>query len=91
LFKRESRATLAVQHVSYLTIPSPMPSQKTISKAPSRQRADGRRQLLIYLAPEVIKDVKKVAVDDDTTASSITEEALRDWLKRRSENGQGGQ
>ncbi len=68
-----------------------MVSPKTIPKAPSRQRADGRRQLLVYLAPEVIKDVKKIAVDDDTTASSITEEALRDWLKRRSESRQGGQ
>jgi hypothetical protein len=55
---------------------------KSVKPVP-RQRADGRRQLLIYLAPEVIKDVKKIAVDDDTTASSITEEALRDWLERR--------
>jgi ribosomal protein S3 len=31
----------------------------------------------------VIKEVKKAAVDDDTTASSIAEEALTDWLMRR--------
>jgi hypothetical protein len=60
-----------------------MPPEPTIRSGPSRKRADGRRQLLVYIAPEVIKDVKKVAVDDDTTASSITEEALKDWLKRR--------
>jgi hypothetical protein len=88
LFNRESRATLAVQHASYPTIPVQMSSPKAVPKPPSRQRADGRRQLLVYLAPEVIKDVKKVAVDDDTTASSITEEALRDWLERRA--GKGG-
>lgn len=62
-----------------------MSSEPSIPKGPSRQRADGRRQLLVYLAPEVIKEVKKVAVDDDTTASSIAEEALRDWLRRRAE------
>ena len=48
-----------------------------------RSRADGRRQLLVYLSPEIIKEVKKVAVDDDTTASAIADEALRGWLKRR--------
>ena len=52
-------------------------------KAVGRRRADGRRQLLVYLPPDVIKEIKKVAVDDDTTASAITEEALRAWLKRR--------
>ncbi|MCJ2077671.1 hypothetical protein MKK68_18790 [Methylobacterium sp. E-016] len=50
-----------------------------------RRRADGRRQLLVYLPQEVIKEVKKVAVDDDTTASAITDEALRDWLRRRTD------
>ncbi|WP_244032329.1 hypothetical protein [Methylobacterium sp. E-016] len=54
-------------------------------KVTGRRRADGRRQLLVYLPQEVIKEVKKVAVDDDTTASAITDEALRDWLRRRTD------
>ncbi|MGU3466431.1 ribbon-helix-helix domain-containing protein [Methylobacterium sp. C33D] len=49
----------------------------------SRVRADGRRQLLVYLPPELIKDLKKLAVDDETTASAIVEEAVRQWVKKR--------
>lgn len=49
----------------------------------SRDRADGRRQLLVYVAPDVIKEVKKTAVDQDTTASAIVEKALKDWLAKR--------
>jgi hypothetical protein len=46
-------------------------------------RADGRRQLLVYVMPEVIKNTKKAALDLDTTASAIVEEALGEWLSRR--------
>jgi hypothetical protein len=60
-----------------------MPSSPPRGAHQTRQRADGRRQLLVYLPPAVIKEVKKAAVDDDTTASSIAEEALTDWLMRR--------
>ncbi|MGU3542273.1 ribbon-helix-helix domain-containing protein [Methylobacterium sp. A52T] len=49
----------------------------------SRVRADGRRQLLVYLPPELIKDLKKLAVDDETTASAIVEEAVRQWIEKR--------
>ena len=56
-------------------------SKRSVSK--TRVRSDGRRQLLVYLDPEVIKDVKKAAVDLDTTASALAEEALRRWLRRR--------
>ncbi|WP_411902304.1 hypothetical protein [Methylorubrum thiocyanatum] len=38
---------------------------------------------MVYLPPAVIKEVKKAAVDEDTTASAIAEEALRAWLARR--------
>jgi hypothetical protein len=53
-------------------------------RAKTRVRADGRRQLLVYVAPDVIKNAKKAALDFDTTASGIVEEALREWLDRRS-------
>jgi len=48
-----------------------------------RVRPDGRKQLLVYVDPEVIRDTKKTALDDDTTALAIVEEALGDWLARR--------
>lgn len=49
----------------------------------SRVRTDGRRQLLVYLDPDVIINTKKSALDLDTTASAIVEEALREWHARR--------
>jgi hypothetical protein len=57
--------------------------------AGSRTRTDGRKSLLVYLQPDVIKQLKKAALDQETTAYEITEEALREWLashrKRRGE------
>jgi hypothetical protein len=47
-----------------------------------RERADGRRQFLVYLEPGLIKDVKRVALDRDVTAFSLVEEAVRQWLDR---------
>jgi hypothetical protein len=39
--------------------------------------------LLVYLDPDVIKKTKKSALDLDTTASAIVEEALLEWQNRR--------
>ncbi|HYZ61228.1 MAG TPA: hypothetical protein VE650_02155 [Acetobacteraceae bacterium] len=35
------------------------------------------------MSGEVIKSIKRAALEDDTTASEILEEAARDWLERR--------
>lgn len=59
-------------------------------KEARRVRADGRRQLLVYLPPELIKVIKKRAVDDDTTASAIVEEALRQWVGNRPSDQSNG-
>ena len=53
----------------------------------ARVRTDGRRQLLIYLDPKVIIDTKKAALDLDTTASAVVEEALVEWHQRHSARG----
>jgi len=60
-----------------------MVPKKPGSKTPARTRADGRRPLLVYLHPEVIKQLKKVALDEDTTAYELTEQAVREWLATR--------
>jgi hypothetical protein len=57
-----------------------MASKKPKSKTAIRTRADGRRSLLVYLDHEVIKQLKKVALDEDRPAYEITEEAVREWL-----------
>jgi hypothetical protein len=49
----------------------------------ARTRPDGRRQLLLYLDPEVIKELKRVALDSDKPAYEIAEEAIREFLRTR--------
>ncbi|RWD32091.1 MAG: hypothetical protein EOS22_03610 [Mesorhizobium sp.] len=61
-------------------------AQKPIVRSSSRaqsQRIDGRRSLLVYLDPDVIKALKKAAVDDDRHSYEIAEEAIREWLRER--------
>jgi len=48
-----------------------------------RKRSDGRKSLLVYMDEALIKELKKVAVDDDRNAYEIVEEATRKWLSRR--------
>lgn len=59
----------------------------------SRNRPDGRKQLLVYLDPNVIKEVKKAAVDQDRPVYEIAEEALSAWLAKlaRSKAKRGSQ
>ena len=49
-----------------------------------RSRNDGRKSLLVYMDAGLIKELKKAALDDDTTSYEIVEEATRQWLARRS-------
>jgi len=49
---------------------------------PIRVRKDGRKQFLVYLDADLIKALKKTAVDQDCNAYDIVEQATRDWLKR---------
>jgi hypothetical protein len=35
------------------------------------------------MSGELIKSIKRAALEDDTTASEILEQAARDWLERR--------
>ena len=60
-----------------------MVSKKPVPKATARTRADGRRPLLVYLDHDMIKQLKKAALDEDRTAYEITEEAVGKWLATR--------
>jgi hypothetical protein len=60
-----------------------MASKQPGSKGPTRTRADGRRSLLVYLHPALIKELKKAALDEEKTAYEITEEAVSQWLTTR--------
>jgi hypothetical protein len=42
-----------------------------------------KRQFLVTMGPVTIKAVKTAAIEDDTTASEVMEEAANLWLERR--------
>jgi hypothetical protein len=46
-----------------------------------RVRADGRRQVLLYMKPELIRALKRVALDEDVTAYQLAETAIAEFLK----------
>jgi hypothetical protein len=49
-----------------------------------RKPAEGdKRQFLVTMGPETIKAIKTAAIEDDTTASELMEEAANQWLERR--------
>ncbi|TFV44505.1 hypothetical protein E4K65_27895 [Bradyrhizobium niftali] len=55
------------------------PKEKVSS---ARRRADGRRQLLVYLQPDIIRELKRAAITDERPAYELVEEAIRDWLSK---------
>ena len=52
-------------------------------KTADRTRADGRKALLVYLRPDVIKRLKVAALDENRPAYELTEEAVSEWLTTR--------
>jgi len=70
-----------VQDVSYLAIS--WGSMAKSDKEPSRARADGRRPLLVYMQPEIVKNLKISALDEERSAYEIVEEAVAEWLSTR--------
>jgi len=53
--------------------------------------AGTRRQILLHLESALIKDLKRAAVDLETSASAITNEAVDAWLRARSLRRDDGQ
>jgi hypothetical protein len=60
------------------------PSKSNLMPESARTRSDGRRTLLVYMDPDLIKDIKKVALDEERTVYEIVEEATRAWMTQRS-------
>lgn len=51
------------------------PPTVTVAGAPARK--DGRRPLMVYLDPTLIKDLKKEALDRDINLYELVEEILK--------------
>lgn len=66
-----------------ITHGEPMAEQGKRAKAGKTAVPQPRRNFFATLDAELIKSIKRVALEDDTSASEILEEAARDWLERR--------
>jgi len=57
-------------------------------KPGSKKPADKeKRQILLHLDSDVIKDLKKAAVDRESSASAIANEAIDAWLRKNELRG----
>jgi hypothetical protein len=62
--------------------------EPTKAKPKGRKAPEGdKRQFLTTMDPELIKAIKLVAIDQDTSASVILETAAKEWIQRRGVKG----
>jgi hypothetical protein len=57
------------------------------SKPGSKKTDKEKRQMLLHLHSDVIKDLKKAAVDRESSASAIANEAIDAWLRKNQLRG----
>jgi hypothetical protein len=62
--------------------------RRTVVRAPkkkasvARKRPDKRSQLLIYMKPDLVRQLKLAALAKGRPAYELVEEAIAEWLKR---------
>jgi hypothetical protein len=61
-----------------------MPKKSKKETASGRARApSGKKQMLVIMDQNLIKEAKMAALEDDRKMSHVVEEAVREWLARR--------
>jgi hypothetical protein len=63
-------------------IEAEMAKKTKVKIAESRGRKDDRRQILLYMREDLIKRLKGAAVERRTTAWSLAEQAVEEYLAR---------
>lgn len=58
------------------------PRPSASKRGASRTLSDGRVQVLVYLPPAMVKEIKHAAVEQETSASHMVEQAIAHWLAR---------
>jgi hypothetical protein len=48
-----------------------------------RRTKEGKEQLLVYLFPAGVKELKLIGVEEDRSTSELVAEAVNEWLQRR--------
>jgi hypothetical protein len=49
----------------------------------ARKRADGRRQMLVYLQTDIIRELKLAAIAEERPSYELVELAISEWLLKR--------
>lgn len=60
----------------------PQAEKREKSSPKRRATKEGREQMLVYLFPEGIKELKLAAVEESRTVSSLVAEAVNEWLQK---------
>ncbi len=64
-----------------------MPAKAKNTTVSERARAPaGKKQVLVIMDAEIIRQVKIAAAEDERKMSHAVEEAVREWLDRRKRN-----
>jgi hypothetical protein len=63
----------------------PMAEKKKAGRPGRKPPAGAKKQFLTSMDPEVIRLIKSAAALRDTTASSVLEQAAKEWLDRHAD------
>lgn len=64
------------------TVETEPPVETATSAVKAAKGADGRVQIIVRMTPAERKALRQIALDQDTTAQALAEEAIRDVLRR---------
>lgn len=65
----------------------PAVTEKKATLKGRKPPAGDKRQFLLLMDADVIKNIKVTALEDETSASAIMEVAAKQWLERRKKSG----
>ncbi|MFH6786742.1 ribbon-helix-helix domain-containing protein [Methylobacterium sp. MA0201] len=80
---------LATKPAAPAPLPDAVPAAAPVaaSPAPAAGKGEERVQIIVRMTPAERKALRQIALDQDTTAQALAEEAIRDVLRR---HGHGG-
>ena len=64
------------------TVPTEAPVETKTEAVKAAKGSDGRVQIIVRMTPAERKALRQIALDQDTTAQALAEEAIRDVLRR---------
>ena len=76
---KKSPAPEAEKPATTETVPEAAPTQAAPAKG---KGADARVQIIVRMTPAERKALRQIALDQDTTAQALAEDAIRDVLRR---------